>query len=139
MRRNWTTIRELLERFETEDINGFLQSANAPVSYDSTATTAENDKNRAEQVARADAVFGHLLLLMDSDLVDGVKTAEPTVSGRWVFSLHNPRLTMKGHDTLDAIRSDTVWNAVKQRAKDSAMPVTLELILAVLKKLSLLA
>lgn len=139
MRRNWPTIRELLERFETEDINEFLQSANAPVSYDSTATNAENDKNRAEQAARADAVFGHLLLLMDSDLVSGVITVEPSVSGRWVFSLKNPRLTIKGHDTLDAIRSDTVWNAVKQRAKDSAMPVTLELILAVLKKLSLLA
>ena len=138
MRRNWATIRELLEHFEAEDIQEYLQVANRPVCYDSVATRAENDKRQEAHAVEADQIFGHLLLLMDSDLVDGVLSASPASSG-WVFSLRNPRLTMKGHDTLDAIRSDTVWGAVKRRAKESAMPVTLELILAVLKNLSLLA
>ncbi len=138
MRRNWTTIRDLLEHFETEDIQEYLQAANRPARYDSTVTKAENDTRQGTHADEADQAFGHLLLLMDSDLVDGVMSVTPTVHG-WVFTLRNPRLTMKGHDTLDAIRSDTVWGAVKQRAKESAMPVTLELILAVLKNLSLLA
>ena len=138
MQRNWTVIRDLLEHFEDETIEGFLSEIKQGHRYDSTLTPEENQLAQADSERKADIVFGHLLLLTDSELIEGVIRVQPTL-GKWSYSLRNPRLTMKGHDALDAIRSDTVWNEVKAKAKEAALPVTLELILAVLRKMSLLA
>ncbi len=138
MRRNWVVIRTLLEHFEKEDILDYLKEEENRFQYDSTRTEDENKKAEAEAGFAADQTFGHLLLLMDAELVEGVVSLVPTMTG-WHYTMRNPRLTMKGHDTLDAIRSDTVWNEVKKRAADAALPVTLELILAVLRRLSLMA
>ena len=138
MQRNWTVIRDLLEHFEDETIAGFLSEIRQGHRYDSTLTPEENQLAQADSEKKADIVFGHLLLLMDSELVEGIVSAQPA-AGSWSCVLRNPRLTMKGHDALDAIRSDTIWNEVKTKAKEAALPVTLELILAVLRKMSLLA
>lgn len=138
MRRNWVVIRTLLEHFEKEDILNYLKEEANRFQYDSTQSEADNKKAEEEIRANTDQTFGHLLLLMDAELVEGVVSLVPTMTG-WHYTMRNPRLTMKGHDTLDAIRSDTVWNEVKKRAADAALPVTLELILAVLRRLSLMA
>lgn len=135
MKRNWTVIRELLEHFEDDDISEYL-SSQGKFTYISTESAEENERLRKIQLEQADITFGHLLLLMDSTLVEGIKYARQSVNG-WTYGLENPRLTMKGHDTLDAIRSDTVWNEVKKRAKEAAVPITQELILTVLKSIAI--
>ena len=38
------------------------------------------------------------------------------------------RLTWKGHDLLDKIREDTVWNKTREVIKDKALPNILEVI-----------
>lgn len=135
MKRNWTVIRELLEHVEDDDISEYL-SSQGKFTYISTESAEENERLRKIQLEQADITFGHLLLLMDSTLVEGIKYARQSVNG-WTYGLENPRLTMKGHDTLDAIRSDTVWNEVKSRAKEAAVPITQELTLTVLKSIAI--
>ena len=68
-----------------------------------------------------DEFFGHLLLCVDAGLVD---------------ELAMPRLTMAGHDVLDAIRSKTVWTEIKRQADKAMVPITVTLIQSVLARLS---
>lgn len=37
-------------------------------------------------------------------------------------------LTWEGHDFLDKIRENTMWNRTKNRIKENALPMTLEVI-----------
>ena len=57
-------------------------------------------------------VAGHVELLLDAGYVEG--KIDRYISGEppdFVVS----RLTMNGHDALDAIRSDTVWRKTKEK------------------------
>lgn len=137
MQRDWKTVKFLLEKFEQDEIDEYLDSVGAAPKSDALLSLEEQSARKEQARQQNLYIFGHLLLLIDAGLVQGVTVASG--AKEFHFSTLCPRLTMKGHDTLDAIRSDTVWDAVKRRAKESAMPVTLELILAVLKNLSLLA
>jgi DNA-binding HxlR family transcriptional regulator len=56
-----------------------------------------------------DVIYYHLKLLEEDGLIKGQMFTD---SGE----AYGKELTMKGHDFLDNIRSDTVWNAVKNQA-----------------------
>ncbi|MFS9448744.1 DUF2513 domain-containing protein [Streptococcus cristatus] len=43
-----------------------------------------------------------------------------------VFSVGS--LTWEGHDFLDKIREDTVWNSTKKKIKENMLPMTLDVI-----------
>lgn len=74
------------------------------------------------------SVFGyHAKLMMEAGLAEGAQNAPsrhgiPATGMLWC-------LTWAGHDFADAIRSDTVWNAVKERLLKPAASWTFGILL----------
>lgn len=109
MKRDWQKLEEVLTHFEREDVEDAMRT------YGSIATPEE------------DLFCGHILLAIDAGLVTGLALKKEGNSWLLVGSSH-PRLTMLGHDTLDALRSKTVWGKVKTLALEARVPITVELI-----------
>ena len=112
MRRNWKTIQSVLEAIERDNLEEKL--------------TNLQQEDETE-------FFGHLLLCIEAGLIAGC-TVEYNLG--WRYGLTMPRLTMAGHDTLDALRSKTVWAEIKRQADKATVPITVMLIQSVLARLS---
>ena len=115
MKRNWSKLSEVLGDVEADRIEERLRV------LDSSGDKQEED-----------LYFGHLLLALDANLVSGL--AVDRSRGEWFYGLNECRLTMAGHDFLDAMRSKAVWNRVKEIAVQSAIPITVDLVKSVLAK-----
>ncbi len=63
----------------------------------------------------------HIKLLVESDYLDAIPID---------YGLCPTRLTMKGHDFLDSIRNETVWNDVKADVKAKGVALPMEFIKA---------
>lgn len=113
MKRNWETIRELLTKVEE--------------------CTLPTDIVRLDNFPpeRAAEVSYHMALLIEANLVNGqvIQTIGPSIKD---FFAH--RLTWEGHEFLDAIRSDTVWQKTKKSFVDQGVPMTFDLVKAVAKE-----
>ena len=111
MKRDFDLIREILlaiESFEPERIST-LQSI-SPTDFSGTA--AQN--------------LHHITMLIDAGLIDKVThDLTPTFQVRG--------LTMAGHDFLDAIRDQTVWDKTKDQLKQAG-GWTFDIVLAVAKE-----
>ncbi len=110
MKRNWDTIREILTRLEdlpdTDAIlrlSDFSADRNFEVSY-------------------------HMELLIEAGLVEG--SMSPTLGGGATQFMAR-RLTWLGHEFLDAVRSDTVWNKTKSAFATNGVTMTFDLIKSV--------
>lgn len=128
MIRNWTVIREVLEDVEQGRLDEKLERLaddleRAKSVSDDAETSAEKEQNR---------YFEHLLLSIEGGLVEGVDVKTMPAPPPWRFGTTYPRLTMQGHDMLDALRSKTVWARVVNKASEMSLPITLELIKAVM-------
>lgn len=76
----------------------------------------------------------HIKLLLDDNLIETLKPIE--VQGFTIFMIN--RITSKGHDFLDALRSDTVWNKTKEKMKEVGgftLGIALEIAKEQIKKL----
>jgi hypothetical protein len=115
MKRNWETIRELLLK---------VQECSLPT-----------DKVRLNcfPQERAAAVSYHMALLIEAGLVNGEvnHTIGPEVKDFFV-----QRLTWEGHEFLDAIRSDTVWQKTKKAFSEQGVSMTFELVAHVAKEMA---
>jgi uncharacterized protein DUF2513 len=113
VKRNLDTVRKLLDLAEPQPAGEPLMKFSGV--FDNTAVE----------------VIEHMALMIDAGLIEGDARPDPDSPGGGVFIINN--LTWKGHDFLDAARSDTVWNATKGRmAKAGAW--TFGLVLEVLKE-----
>lgn len=93
MKRNWETIREILIRLEElPDTDANLQLSDFP-------------SDRAYEYSY------HSELLIDAGLVEGQMSRTLGLGPTHFFA---QRLTWIGHELLDAVRSDTVWNKTKK-------------------------
>lgn len=107
MERNWDTIREILTKFEELDPEkGPLQLDDFPEEH-------------------AYEYSYHVELLLEAGLIHGEMSK---TMGRKAQSFWADRLTWEGHEFLDAIRSDTVWNKTKSRFVEGGLSMTLDLI-----------
>lgn len=102
MKRDWDVIREVLSEVETlsaKDSNG--------LSYNvSTDTTSKSE---------------HAILLWKAGFIEGIDTS----------GMHRPRLlaqdlTWSGHELLDTIRSQPVWEKIKSTALDKGIDLTFD-------------
>ena len=80
--------------------------------------------------------YEHLLMLIEAGLVQGVKVRTKPAPLPWYYDIEYPCLTMEGHDLLAALRSKTVWAAVKEKAFSLSIPITIELIKTVLSSIA---
>lgn len=110
MKRNWDTIRELLSKLEEN--------------------TAPTDMLRLSSFPpeRAVEISYHMELLLEAGLVDGKMSK--TIGPR-PYDFFATRLTWNGHEFLDAIRNDTVWQKTKKSFVSSGVSMTFDLVRSV--------
>ena len=77
-----------------------------------------------------DTVAYHCKILADAGLLD---SHEPTYGDDRIYAFSVGSLTWAGHDFLDKIRENTLWNRTKDRIKDNALPMSLEVIVIIIK------
>ena len=70
----------------------------------------------------------HCDLLFEADLI---KSYKPTYASDEIYFFSVGALTWEGHDFLDKIRENTIWNRTKNSIKENALPMTLEVIKSV--------
>ena len=67
----------------------------------------------------------HCDLLFEAGLI---KSYKPTYASDKIYFFSVGALNWEGHDFLDKIRENTMWNRTKNRIKENALPMTLEVI-----------
>jgi hypothetical protein len=113
MKRDMELVRKFL--FQIEDtfaLDAFGQSAELQIEgYDS------------------EAIVYHCLLLRDDGLIDAQDCGDVMTPS----NIGIQRLTSRGHDFIDAARSDTVWNKTLAKAKENGISLTIDLATQMLK------
>jgi Hypothetical protein (DUF2513) len=110
MKRDWDTIRELLTKLEECTLpTDMLQLSTFPAD-------------------RAAEISYHMELLIEAGLVDG-KILRILGGGPYDFFAN--RLTWNGHEFLDAIRSDTIWQKTKKVFVSKGVSMTFDLVKSV--------
>jgi hypothetical protein len=110
MKRNWDTVRELLTKLEECTLpTDMLQLASFPMD-------------------RAAEISYHMELLIEAGLVDG-EMAKTLGAGPYDFFAG--RLTWHGHEFLDAIRNDTIWQKTKKTFASKGLSMTFDLVKSV--------
>lgn len=125
MKRNWSVMRAVLEAVENDQL------------VDAIEEESERDRllrSVGESPSSEDIFCGHILLAIDAGLIDGVKIQ--LRSGKWYYEADECiRLTMQGHDLLDALRCGKVMKKAVEMATSAAIPITADLIKEALKRL----
>lgn len=112
MKRNWDVIRKImikLEEIPTE--SGQLDSD-------------------AIQGVDNEAAFYHMRMMIEAGLAVG---SCPEMLGRCQGDLL--RLTWDGHELLDKIRRDSVWNKIKETARSKSVDLSIDVVKSVAKSL----
>ncbi|MBI5043198.1 MAG: DUF2513 domain-containing protein [Nitrospirae bacterium] len=112
MKRDWDTIREILIKFEgLAPDAGPLQLGDFPSE-------------------KAYEYSYHVELLIEAGLIHGQMSK---TLGHHAQNFLAQRLTWQGHEFLDAIRSDTVWNKTKTSFVKGGLSMTFDLVKEVAK------
>lgn len=115
MKRNWDTIREIIIRLEEKtDKDYALRLSNFP-------------KERSSEISY------HVELLIEAGLVHGEMSK---TIGLAVHDFIITRLTWQGHELLDAIKSDTIWNKTKQSFLSKGLSMSFDLVKSVAVKIA---
>lgn len=75
-----------------------------------------------------ETVAYHCKLLFNAGLLESYK---PTYGDNRIYAFSVGSLTWEGHDFLDKIRENTIWNRTKKKIKENALPFTIEVIKSV--------
>lgn len=113
MKRNWDTIRDILGRLEDNDnetitLSHFPNDQHAEVSY-------------------------HMELLIEAGIVNGQMSDE---FGSEPVNFFVSRLSWDGHEFLDSIKNDTVWEKTKKTFFSKGVSMTFDLIKTVASEIS---
>ena len=106
MKRDWDTIRKILTKLEESASSDTLSLSNFP-------------PEKAEEISY------HIELLLEANLIEGEMT--PTL-GKGPTSFYITRLTWNGHEFLDAINNDTIWEKTKKSFSKNGISMTFELV-----------
>jgi hypothetical protein len=68
----------------------------------------------------------HLKMLSDVGFIEGIQYKH--LLDGWVAAPSHPQLTWRGHEFLDTIREKSVWDKVKNVAKEKGVGLTIETI-----------
>lgn len=79
-----------------------------------------------------ETVSYHCKLLWEAGLIDSYKSR---YGNNIIYGFSVGLLTWEGHDFIDKIREDTFWKKTKEKIKDNALPMTIEVIKTVVTSL----
>lgn len=114
MKRNWDTIRLILTKVEGK--------------HDSSYALLLQHFEPFDNLDQFEISY-HVRLLLEIGLVEG--RIDGPVGGGKPATFAILRLTWAGHEFLDSIRSDTVWNKTKETLTTKGLDMTFETIKAV--------
>lgn len=103
MKRDWDFIRDLLTDIEA----------------------GTDPKKKYEDTEEQEKFLYHTRLLAEAGYIERI-SATQGINGHWTYSSSRPYLSAAGHDLLETIRSQTVWEKIKQGAKDKGIELTTE-------------
>jgi hypothetical protein len=112
MKRDWDVIREILLQLEQKE------AANAYLSPKDFADPREQE------------VAYHIRLLSEAGAIEATVHESSAGDGR-INGAIAKRLTWKGHELLDSIRSESIWSQVKEKFKSSGLEMTVDSVLTV--------
>ncbi len=115
MKRNWDVIRGILSRLEELP------------NTDSSLDLSDFPKDQAYEYSY------HFELLIEAGLVEG-QMAKALGAGPHDFFAD--RLTWSGHEFLDSIKSDTVWEKTKKTFTSKGIDMTFDLVKKVASEIS---
>jgi hypothetical protein len=116
MVRNWEIIRAILFRLENSNTPNVHINANSFNEFDE------------QEVAY------NMRLLDEAGLIEAKIKNSSDGSGKILLAAAT-RLTNGGHDLLDTIRNETVWDKIKDKFAKSELDMTFDLVVAVGKKI----
>lgn len=117
MKRDWTIIRQILLKLEE--------------------SPTPSTEIRAEQFESLDtqSVAYNMRLLAEAGLIEAIIRDSMSQPGIISTAIAR-RLTNAGHELLDTIRSDTLWEKIKSTFTEKAMDMSIDLVLSVGKKVA---
>jgi hypothetical protein len=116
MIRNWEIIRQILLR---------LESTNTPNAY--------VDANSFDGYPEQEIAY-NMRLLSEKGYIEAQIKSSSTGDGR-INKAQASRLTNAGHDLLDTMRNETVWNKVKEKFTSNGIDMTFDLVANIGKKI----
>ena len=116
MIRNWEVIRLILEQIEGGTLYEFITSGKA-------------DKHHL--LRGQDAILlGHVELLIDAGILKHCSVTRNSAGDFVDWDFRGVYITMQGHDLLDALRDENVWDEIKEKAKIAGVTISWEFIKA---------
>ncbi|MCP5007735.1 MAG: DUF2513 domain-containing protein [Planctomycetes bacterium] len=109
MKRDWELIRAILLRLEESN------RPNAVVKASAFPDIPEQEVN-----------YNISLLRNDGYIEASILESKP---GGGIYAATAQRLTNHGHDLLDSIRKDSVWDKIKEKFKTNDIDMTYDLVL----------
>lgn len=111
MPRDLDLLRLILLKMESDsEARKFFSSSFATEKYDEKTVSA------------------HLKMLLDAGYIEASKVSR---IGQPHDDYIVKSITMAGHDYLDTVRDDTVWDKTKKKVKETGLSVSLEMIKSV--------
>lgn len=127
MKRDWDIARQVLVDIE-EDTDPMQHMSSEPIWENQTEQQYKEEMRQYH--AEENRIFGHVELLLESGCIAGIEVIRFGVDS-WGYSLHGPRLTMAGHDLLETMRSQGLWEKIKSTAKSRSIELTVDSIKAI--------
>lgn len=113
MKRDWDVIRDVLL-----EVEALSEDERQDFEYSPDADADTLRRVRGE----------HALLLWKGQFIEALDTS--TLDGRAIMA---PALTWQGHELLDTLRSQPVWDRIKVVAKDKGVELTFDALKALSK------
>lgn len=124
MKRDWDLLRQFLTEIE-EKKDVFAGFSDKPEWTEQTEE--EYSRQYSEYEEYESRFFGHLELLTENGYIDGIYVLRG-MDGHISYGTTHPRLTMRGHDLLDTMRSSPVWESIKTTARNKGIELTFDAI-----------
>lgn len=124
MKRDWELIRQVLVDIE-DDRDPMLRLPDNPVWENQTEQEFSDEVSRYRSTESS--LYGHVELLLEANCIQGMEIIRyPDDS--WGHSNYGARLTMAGHDLLETMRSQGLWEKIKTTAKTRSIELTVDSI-----------
>ena len=121
MKIDFKLIRQILLSFEDENLEDKLVN-------DSFELSEKKYYSNSKTFDKEDIIAYHISYLQDSGLVIDINAAANS-SGKFQLLLGaRPRLSATGHDFLNSIRNDTIFNKIIDRISESGVSATMDIV-----------
>ena len=116
MKRDLKTLVTLLEKIEDDSLEQFIEH---PLGEDA------DEKKLAKLISRKRQILlGHLLLLKEAGYTGHLTVKVNEGEDGLELCCSIPRLTMKGHDFLEMLRSEALYERMKEILDGTGLPLT---------------